>query len=195
MPGVMNRRALALGLGGLALLVAAMLAEALFAPGRLVLGDPSNDLAAHTLPWRAFGFGELAKGHLALWNPHVFAGGPYFGSMQSALLYPPNWLYLALPLPLATNWGIALNMWMLGAFMYLWALRRGLLPFAAFTAAALLMFGAPHFLRLQAGLVTNLAAMAWVPLLLLAIDGWLDSRRAAWCLLGTLAVALQILAG
>jgi hypothetical protein len=191
----MDRRSLWLGAAGLALLVAAMFAEALFAPGTRLLGTASGDLAFHTLPWREFGFGELAKGNLALWNPHVFAGGPFFGGMQSALLYPPNWLYLALPLPLANNWGVALNAWLLGLFMYLWALRRGLLPFAAFASAALLMFCAPHFLRVQAGLVTNLAAMAWVPLLFLAIDGWLESRRPGWCLLGALAVALQILAG
>jgi len=184
-----------LALGGLALLVFAMFADTLIAPGSQVIGDVRGDLAAHTLPWRAFGFGELAKGNLALWNPYVFGGAPYFGGLQSALLYPPNFLFLVLPLPLATNWSIALNIWLLGAFMYLWAVRRGLAPFAAFVCAALLMFCAPHFLRVQSGLVTNLAAMVWVPLLFLAIDEWLASRRPLWCLLGMLAVAMQILAG
>jgi hypothetical protein len=184
-----------LALGGLALLVLAMFADVLIAPGSQVIGDVRSDLASHTLIWRAFGFGELARGNLALWNPNVFAGAPYFGGLQSALLYPPNFLFLALPLPLAMNWSIALNIWLLGAFMYLWAARRGLAPFAAFVCAALLMFCAPHFLRVQGGLVTNLAAMVWVPLLFLAIDEWLASRRLRWCLLGMLAVAMQILAG
>jgi hypothetical protein len=190
-----SRRTTTAGLAALGLLAGAMFAETLVAPGSRVLGDPANDLATHTLPWREFGFGELLRGNLALWNPHIFAGGPFFGGMQSALLYPPNWLFLFLPLPLALNWSIALNAWLLGVFVYLWASRRGLVPFAAFTAAALLMFCAPHFLRVQAGLLTNLAAMAWVPLVLLAIDGWLDSSRLEWCLLGMLAVALQVLAG
>jgi hypothetical protein len=149
----------------------------------------------HFLHWRSFGFGELARGNLALWNPHIYAGQPFFGGMQSALLYPPNWLYLVLPLPVATNWSIALGVWLLGAFMYLWALRRGLHPFAAFVSAALLMFCAPHFLRLYAGHVTTLAAMSWIPLVFLAIDGWLDSRRPGWLLVGMLAVAMQVFAG
>lgn len=182
-------------LGGLALLVFAMFADTLIAPGSRVLGDIHSDLPLHILPWRAFGFGEVAKGNLPLWNPHVFAGAPFFGGLQSALLYPPNFLFLALPLPLATNWSIALNVWLLGAFMYLWASRRGLSPFSAFVCGALLMFCAPHFLRVQAGLLTNLAAMAWVPLIFLAIDEWLATRRPLWCLLGMLAVAMQILAG
>ena len=182
-------------LGGLALLCLAMFADSLVAPGQWVLGRADTDLPYHFLPWRDFGFRELAKGNLALWNPHIFAGAPFFGGMQSALLYPPNWLFMALPLPFAANWSLVLNVWMLGTFMYLWALRRSLHPFAAFVSAAVLMFCAPYFLRISAGHLTALAAMAWIPLILLAIDGWLEERRAGWCLLGMLAVAMQIFAG
>jgi hypothetical protein len=183
------------GLGGLALLTAAMFFDMLVAPGTRVLGQVHDDLALHFLWWREFGFGELAKGNLALWNPHIFSGAPFFGNTQSALLYPPNWLFLALPLPLATNWSIALNAWLLGAFMALWAWRRGLHPFAAFVSGALLMFSAPYFLHVPAGHLNILCALAWVPLLFLALDEWLASRRPIWCLVGMLAVAMQILSG
>ena len=37
--------------------------------------------------------------------------------------------------------------------------------------------------------------MIWAPLLFLAIDGILEKPAAGWCLLGILAVAMQILAG
>lgn len=186
---------LGIGLGGLALLALAMFFDALVAPGSRVLGRVQDDLALHFLWWREFGFVELAKGNLALWNPHIFSGAPFFGNTQSALLYPPNWLFLALPLPLATNWSIALNAWLLGAFMYLWAWRRGLHSFAAFVSGALLMFCAPYFLHVPAGHLNILSALAWIPLLFLALDEWLASRRPIWCLLGMLAVAMQILSG
>lgn len=181
--------------GALAALVAAMFFDVLFMPGTRVLGADNTDLALHFLHWRHFGFGELAHGNLALWNPHIYAGVPYFGGMQSALLYPPNWLFLALPAGLAANWTIALNVWLLGAFMALWSLRRGLQPFAAFVAAALAMFCAPHFLRVYAGHIASMAAMAWAPLVFLAIDAWIDSRRPRWLLAGMAAVAMQIFAG
>jgi hypothetical protein len=181
-------------LGGLALLVLAMFFDVLLVP-REVLGTANADMVFQFLPWREFGFSELAKGNLPLWNPHIFSGAPFFGGMQSALLYPPNWLFLFLPLPLATNWSIALNVWLAGTFMYVWALQRGVQPFAAFLSAALLMFCGPHFLHVSAGHLSNLSAMPWVPLLLLAIDRWLASRRPVWCLVGMLAVAMQILAG
>ncbi len=147
------------------------------------------------LPWRQFGFSELAKGNLALWNPHIFSGAPYFGGMQSALLYPPNWLCLVLPLPLAINWGIAINLWLLGAFTYLWAERRGQHPFAAFVSGAIAMFCAPSFLHVMAGHLANLSSMAWIPLQFLAIDEWFARRKPAWCLVGMLAVAMEIFGG
>ncbi len=183
------------GLGVLAALVAVMFFDVLLAPGARVVGADSTDLALHFLHWRRFGFGELAQGNLALWNPHIFGGAPFFGGFQSALLYPPNWLFLALPLSAAANLSIALNVWLLGAFMYLWGLRRSLHPFAALLAAALVMFGAPHFLRVYAGHLAGLAAMAWVPLIFCALDEWLATRSRRWLLVGTAAVAMQIFAG
>lgn len=190
-----DSRSLLIGLAGLAALVLAMFADVLIAPGNRVLGNVGTDLGTQFLFWRKFGFRELANGNVALWNPHIFAGAPYFGGMQAALLYPVNWLFLVLPLSIAVNWSIAANVWLLGTFMFLWALRRGLHPLAAFTSAALLMFCGPHFLHIYAGHLTNLAAMVWAPLLFLAIDEWLRTGKASWCLAGMFAVAMQILAG
>jgi hypothetical protein len=185
---------LSVGLACLAALALAMFADVL-APGTRVLGHASTDLFRQFLPWREFGFRELAAGNVALWNPHIFGGAPYHGGMQAALFYPLNWLFLVLPTAQAVNWTIALNVWLLGAFTYLWALRRELQPLAAFAGAALLMFCAPFFFHIYAGHLANIAAMAWVPLVLLAVDEWLRTRRPAWCLVGMLAVCMQILAG
>ena len=66
----------------------------------------------------------------------------------------------SLAMVVATLLVVALNVWLLGAFMYLWTARRGLHPFAAFVGAALAMFCAPHFLRLYAGHITAMAAMS-----------------------------------
>jgi len=172
-----------------------MFGELLFLPGNRVLGAQDTDLYLQFVSWRDFGFRELAKGNIALWNPHIYGGAPYFGGMQAALLYPVNWLFLVLPAALAFNWTIAIGVWLLGAFMWLWAWRRGLGPIPSFLAAALIMFSGPHFLHIHAGHVTNLPAMTWVPLIFLAVDEWLDTRQAKWVLLGMVAVAMQIFAG
>jgi len=192
---LMGKHPLACSLGGLAVLVLLMFGELLFAPGNRVLGAQDTDLYLQFVSWRDFGFRELAKGNLPLWNPHIYGGAPYFGGMQAALLYPVNWLFLVLPAALAFNWTIAIGVWLLGCFMWLWAWRRGLRPLPAFVAAALLMFSGPHFLHIHAGHITNLPAMTWVPLIYLAVDEWLDTQKVKWLLLGMVAVAMQIFAG
>lgn len=183
----------------LAALTIGMFRDVLFTRDNLVLSKLGTDLSEQYVPWRMFGFDELRKGNLALWNPHLFSGSPYFGGFQSALLYPLNALFLVLPLAKAINVSIALHVLLGGLFMYAWMVFRGLLPLAGLLASVGFMFCGPHFLHIYAGHLSNLCAMVWTPLLLLAIDGLTAAaswkRAARWALLGAAAATLQILAG
>src|SRR5256714_3276865 len=181
-----------------ALLIAlafAMFGDLLISGGTRVLGHPTTDLYLQFLPWRDFGFRELAKGNLALWNPYIFGGAPYFGAMQAALLYPPNWLVLILPLAAAVNWSIALHVFATGAFTFFWTRVRRLCISASFFASVLVMFCGAHFLHIFAGHLPHLLAMTWAPLIFCAIDGLFETRSFRWCLLAMFAVAMQLLAG
>jgi hypothetical protein len=181
------------------LLVFLIFADMLVAPGSFVLGNKTTDMFLQFFSWRQFGFGELSHGNLALWDPHIYGGAPYFGGTQAAMLYPTNVLLLFMPLPLAINWSIAINVWLLGAFMYLWTAYRGLRPMACFVSGVMLMFCGPHFLHVYGGHPVHMAVMTWAPLVFLAIDGVFcaASRKQiySWCLLGMFAVAMQILGG
>ena len=73
------RRDHLIALGVIALLVFAMFGDLLLAGGSRAFGNQGTDLYLQFVSWRTFGFGELHKGNLALWNPYVFAGAPYFG--------------------------------------------------------------------------------------------------------------------
>jgi len=180
---------------GLLALTLAMFGNVLFSTEQVFLSAAGNDLSSQTIPWYEFGFGELRQGNLPLWNPHLFSGLPYLGGFQSALFYPPNLLYLALPMTTAVNLIIALHIALLGLFMFLWASRRGLHPLACFTSAALMMFSGPCFLRLYAGHLASFTTMAWIPLVFLAIDAYLSTRRPGWCYAGVAAITMMILAG
>jgi hypothetical protein len=181
----------------LAALTLAIFADVLFLSPGQVIGkvNTADDLFKQFAYWRQFGFGELAKGNLALWNPHIFCGSPYFGGMQSALLYPPNWLFMVLPLATALNLSMALNLWLTGVFMYAWASYRRLGVLASLTAAVVLMLSGAVFLQLLPGHLPHLCTMAWAPLVLLAVDALIDRPSLGWVLVGTLAVAMQVLAG
>jgi len=156
---------------------------------------PQCDLAAQFIYWREFSAEQLRQGHVPLWLPHAFCGMPFLGWGQAGVFYPLNWLDLVLPLTKSVNLGLALQLLLAGVNTFWWARRRGLQPAGGFVAAVLFVFGTAHFLHVFAGHLSWLAAMAWWPLVLVALDGWRTSRRPGWLLLGTGTVTLQVLAG
>ena len=176
-------------------MVLAIFGRALFGPGGQVLSKVDTDISGQFIYWRQFGFDQLRAGHVALWNPHVFSGAPFMSAFQSALFYPPNWIYLILPLTRAINCEIVLHVFLLGFFMALWVRRYQLHPLAVLFACSLVMFGGPVFPQTYAGHLAELDAMAWVPLILLTFDNLIDAPDARWVLIGVLAFAMQFLAG
>jgi tetratricopeptide (TPR) repeat protein len=184
-----------ISLGLLAALTLMMFADVLFTAAPIVLSNRANDLFSEYSHWRAFGFSELKRGNLALWNPCLFCGAPFFGGAQAALLYPLNALFLFLPLPQAINWSIALHVFLAGAFTYAWAARRRLRPPSCFLSAVIYMFAGANFLHVYSGYLSFLCGLVWAPLLFLAIDGLLETPSLGWSLLGMFAVAMQVLAG
>jgi len=192
----MNRRVLfPLSVLVMLILTVGVLGNVLLTARQIVPCYSGKDLFREYVHSRHFGFTQLAEGNLPLWNPHIFSGTPFVGGFQSAMLYPPNLLYLVFPLHTAINIGIALHVLLGGVFMYLWAWRRGLHPAGRAFCGVLFMFCGAHFPHIFAGHLSNLCAMAWAPLLFLAIDGMFDSPRMGWSLLGVFAVGMQILAG
>jgi hypothetical protein len=208
-PGDRPRRTL------LAAAILAAFALAVFGDVLFVTGDKKdtvvslahNDIGLQYAAWRDFGFSQLRHGNFPLWNPHIYSGAPYFGGLQSGLLYPLNFPYLFLPLARAINLGVALHVFLAGLFMYLWASRRRLRFLACLFCGVLWMFCGQHYYHIMAGHLTGLISTAWIPLLFLAQDGlfeqqpdeltwrsWL-ARRARWILLGSLTTAMMALGG
>ncbi len=179
----------------LALMVAAMFAKLVFAGGDQVLSHSGTDLSAEFVYWRQFGFDELRAGHIALWNPHVFSGVPFMGGFQAALFYPPNWIYLILPLRTAINCEIILHVFLLGLLTAAWLRRYELHPLAVVLACAVTMFGGPFFLHIYPGHLATLDSMAWIPLILLTVEKLIERPTAKWVFIGIFAFSMQFLAG
>jgi hypothetical protein len=171
-----------------------MFGDVLFTSRPIVLSDKQGDLASQFIYWRAFTAEQLRHGHLPLWNPHVFCGMPFLGAAPAGVLYPPNWLDLALSLPRSINLTTGLHVFLAGLFTYIWGLRRGLHPVAAVTAGALFMFSGAYFLHLYAGHM-SVCATAWMPLVFASVEGWIQTRNRGWVLAGTAAIAMQIVTG
>ncbi|HTL30082.1 MAG TPA: hypothetical protein VL282_12710, partial [Tepidisphaeraceae bacterium] len=193
-----SRRRRRFVLQSLILLVVTLLVfgDVLFSRDRVV-SAPDGDGATLFLGMREWGFDQIRHDHLPLWNPHLFCGAPFLGGFQSALLYPPNWIYCFLPAPRAFNIDVAFHIWLSGVFMLVWLHHLRLRPLAALLGAMVFMLGGPHFLHVYPGHLPQLCTIAWTPLVFLAIDGLISAKqsRLGWIVLGAFALAMQILAG
>lgn len=148
-----------------------------------VLIDPAGRLPypAHGLysdltltHWSAFEYTRqqlAAAGELPLWRTSILSGTPFAADPLSGLFYPPHWLALFTPWPLA----LALNglLWLhlslaagaMYALMRRWNVSRG-----AALAAALAFAATPKIIA-HAGLghLTLIEAWAWLPVALLPL--------------------------
>ncbi len=179
-----------LGLGVLALFADLLL----FGDGRIVSFE-RGDGAFYFSRIRAFAFGEMARGNLPLWNPHVYSGHPLFGTLQPALLYPPNLVYLLLPISTAMNLDAALHLFLTAFLSFAWARGRGFETRSALLVGAIVALCGATSLRLMAGQLSVLAGNAWLPAVLLAVERSLERPSPGWLLLGVAALTLQLLAG
>ncbi len=123
-------------------------------------------------PWWSYAWQTLLAGHLPLWNPFLGMGAPLLANYQSALLYPPNWVYLVLYALAGVRlmaWGMALvaalHLVWAGIGMALIVRRLGLGVLAQVVSG--LAFGLSGYLVARLGFLSITSTAAWLPWVLL----------------------------
>ena len=144
-------------------------------------------------PWHHLVKASLLDGEWPLWNPLLGNGTPLLANMQSAVFYPLNLVYLAMPVEQALTFSVILHLLLAGLFMYLYARQLGLIPFAATISALAYMFSGYVVGRSQ--FVTMVNAATWFPLLLYLSDRLVTGRNKLNVVWLSLVLALQLLAG
>jgi hypothetical protein len=174
------------------LIVAALLLAFVLQDTLLTAGD--TDTISEFVAWRAYLADSLRSGHIPLWNPYTYGGQPFLGGFESAVLYPPNLLFVVMPLGPALNFSVFLHLILLGWGMQRWATQRGLSPWAAGLAGFILPLSGAVFPHVYAGHLSNLCTMAWAPWIFLGLERGArgEWRGYFWAAAG---VCLQILAG
>nr|HID13532.1 hypothetical protein [Anaerolineae bacterium] len=176
-----------------ALLCAAFYWDVLWLPaGRIVAG---NDLSNAFLHWLHFAVSSIRRGHLPLWNPHLFSGLSFVANPQPALFYPPTWLALLMPITRALGLIIVLHLWLAGIGMYVWLRSEGASAAGALFGAAVFAFSGYFFVRVRAGHLGVITTGAWLPLLLWICRRAVERRSWRLAVVGGLPVGLSILAG
>ncbi|KAB8140573.1 YfhO family protein [Chloroflexia bacterium SDU3-3] len=161
-----------------------------------------HDVQLYFYPYHAVSANIARGGDLPLWNPYAFSGIPLVGDGQTAMFYPPNWVFFVLPGALALSYAILLQFSIAGVGMYFCALGLGARRFAAVFAALAFMFCGMMTARVVH--LSIMSGVALVPWLVLCVDralgvgyGWPTPSvgRWRWLLAAAAVAALQAVAG
>jgi hypothetical protein len=171
------------GLAGLFLL------DALRIGGAFLL----RDLLTFFHPWQSAVAATLRTGQLPFWNHDTLCGVPLLANLQAGVLYPPNWLYVALPFDIALTAGMAFHLVMAAALMRGFLRRIDLGQPAAFAGGLLFGFGMWSISYLEFPM--KLGAAIWLPLLWSGLWDAMVYHDRRGLGLGGIAIALSLLAG
>ncbi|MFN0121592.1 MAG: YfhO family protein, partial [Blastocatellia bacterium] len=162
----------------------------------LTLGDGW----VYCFPLRILVGNLLADGHLPLWNPYTFGGGPLLAAIQPGALYPVNWLFAILSPGAAMNAAV-LSTWYIALWgAYRFARVLSLCRMASLITGVVFSFGG--FMMAHLDQTNFTAAAAWLPWIMLATEklyqhaitaGWRSLWR--WVAIGAALIALQLFAG
>lgn len=135
----------------------------------------------------------IASGYSPLWNPLIFGGMPLMASIQPAIFYPPTWFFVIFPPKLAMNVMVITTYHLSLVGTYLYARRIGQNRAGALIAGLAFTFGG--YMIGHLGHTSRIAAAAWLPWMLLAIEALYQRFQWRWIALGAAFVALQLFAG
>jgi len=139
----------------------------------------------------------LRQGQLPLWNPYIFAGTPLLASIYPGALYPPNWLFAVFPPGVAMKIVVITTYHLALIGTYLYARRIGINRTGAVISGMAFTFGG--YMLTHLGHTSRIAAAAWLPWIMLAIEGLYQAgswrTRWRWVTLGAIFVALELFAG
>ncbi|MFL5735204.1 MAG: YfhO family protein [Chloroflexia bacterium] len=151
-----------------------------------------GDVVDTFIPWRLYARSEIAAGRFPLWDSYNLLGTHFHANLQSQIFSPFNVLWLVLP-PVWGLGAITALKWTLGGLGIALLLRRlGLgMPAAIFGAVAFQLSG-PMVAWLQWPISEGLV---WVPWMMWATLGWVDTRGPGWLAALAAFVAAELAAG
>ncbi len=153
---------------------------------------PLLDVVQQYHPWRKFYADTIKQGELPLWNPFMFCGTPFVGNGMSAVFYPLNLLFVAMPVELAFGWCAWLHLVLAGVFMFGF-LRRFVSSVSALTGA--IAFQICGFFVAWLAYLPLLCTAVWLPAALWAYEHSGEKPFVPTTVLAAAALGMALLAG
>jgi hypothetical protein len=157
------------------------------------------DFDGYHYPLLNYAFRSLREGRFPEWDSAIYCGISYAGNIQAGLFYPLTWLLFA------ANWNKAgmsflsvevfaiFHFWLALLLTYLWLRDRGMRRVAAICGGSAYAFSG--FLLNEVQHLGEIAAFAWLPLVLWGLDEASQSRRLRPLWKVAVASSLCFLAG
>lgn len=177
--------------------VACLIALFLFAlyPG-VILGTHSfffRDYGLFTYPVAYYAHESFWHGEALLWNPLNNCGVPFLAQWNTSVCYPLSLIYMLFPLPWSLNYFCLGHLVLAGAGMYLLAYRWTQNKLAASIAG--LIFALNGLMLNSLMWTSNLAALSWLPFVMLWVEQAWQSGGRRIIVIAALAGAMQMLSG
>lgn len=143
-------------------------------------------------PWLLYAASEIGQGRLPLWNPYAFAGAPFFGAVQPALLFPLTAVAYVFPASTALTLICILKFSVAGLAMY-WFLRTlAVSPVAAAMGALTFMFNGALVVWAQ---WTYASTIMLLPAMFGVTERLRDGSGPRWVAALALVLGLELVAG
>ncbi|PIY69204.1 hypothetical protein COY90_01930 [Candidatus Roizmanbacteria bacterium CG_4_10_14_0_8_um_filter_39_9] len=153
----------------------------------------AGDNASINVPSKVLMFDMIRRGQLPLWNPYMFSGTPFLADINLGLLYPLNILYLILSPLRALSYMIIIDVYLAGAFMYVYGRIMKLSRFAAVASSLIFMFsGSVMTFTLNTPILNSVVL---IPLILIFLEMSIQKKSLAFVLGISIVLSLQIFAG
>src|SRR5215813_11217420 len=154
-------------------------APSLIAGYSVIPSGGANFLSAHVLIGKM-----IAAGQAPLWNPYILGGAPLLGSGQPGAFYPPNWVFAIFSPATSINLLIITTLYLALIGSYLYGRRIGMTRSGGIVAGIGFSFGG--FMITHIGNSPVIAAAAWAPWILLAIERLFQKVSWRWITLGAI---------
>jgi len=136
-----------------------------YAPGGVPNKAQGPDVIRESFPWKYFAITSIQSGQIPFWTPYSFSGNPIMANFQSAVFYPLNIVFLALPFLSAWTLFIFLSPLLAGIFNYYFLKELKLSNLASIFGGVVFAFSSYMVVWLQYGNITH--TLLWLPLALL----------------------------
>ncbi len=156
--------------------------------------NPMLDPIQQYLPWRMYAVESLRSGVVPLWNPYSFMGTPFLANLQSALLYPPNVLFLLTGAAYGFGVSAILHLIAGGLLMYAFLRTLDLRPAAATLGALVFMFNGFTVTWLEYPTL-SLWTFMWLPGVLVTYELAVRRPVSVWPVLCALLLGMTFLGG